>query len=85
MRLNIIRNPIANLKKRFWLRAGVLSFSGAALVIIDEYLKEGYLFNPNDITLIGSHESIVVTLIFFGGLSLFKHGMKVKKNGTGED
>ena len=85
MRLNIIRNPIASLKKRFWLRAGILSFSGVALVMLDEYLKEGYLFNPNDITLIGSHESIILVLIVFGWFSLFKHGTKVKKDGAGED
>jgi hypothetical protein len=32
-------------------------------VLIDEYIKEGYLFNPNDIVKIATHENIVLILL----------------------
>jgi Ni,Fe-hydrogenase I cytochrome b subunit len=32
-------------------------------VLIDEYLKEGYLFNPNDLIKIATHENIVLILL----------------------
>jgi hypothetical protein len=32
-------------------------------VLIDEYIKEGYLFNPNDLIKIATHENIVLILL----------------------
>jgi Ni,Fe-hydrogenase I cytochrome b subunit len=32
-------------------------------VFVDEYVKEGYIFNPNDIVKIATHENIVLILL----------------------
>ena len=85
MKLQLIKNPVQEFKKKFWLRAGLVSFTAAGVVMFDELIKEGYTFNPNDLVIIGSHESITLSLIAFGWISLFIHALKrVKSNGPGE-
>lgn len=56
-------NTLRELRKKFWQRAVVFPLGVAGVVLLDEYIKEGYLFKPSDILIPGTHESIVLGLI----------------------
>ena len=53
------RGAFKNLRRRvvFW------AVSLALLLLVDEKLKEGYWFNPRDVTELLTHEMIIVTLL----------------------
>jgi len=49
--------------KKFWRRLPLWLTLVTVLILADEYLKEGYLINPRDLLVIGTHENIL--LIFY--------------------
>lgn len=63
------RKPnLSDLKKKpykrsiFWI---VLFIVG---LLADEYIKEGYLFDPADMTIYGTHEFLITILSILAGL-----------------
>ena len=58
--------PLKNLAKRVWLWL----ITALIFVIADEYVKEGYLFNPGDLLVPFTHEqialSITVAMVLYG-------------------
>lgn len=65
-----LQEAVKSLGKRFGRRIWVWLLGFMVLVLADEYVKEGYLFNPLDIT----HEALVLCLIgFAGGWLLHSH------------
>jgi len=61
-----------DLRKKFWDRAVLWSFSLSILLLLDEYVKEGYFFNPYDILVPGTHESLILVFTSFGIYTLCK-------------
>lgn len=51
-------------------RLPLISFGLVGLLLVDEFVKEGYWFKWGDLTDIGSHETIIVTLASIGFMSL---------------
>lgn len=51
-----------DLLKKIDVRLPLLVAGLSSLLLLDEYVKEGYLFNPEDILDLGSHESIITAL-----------------------
>jgi len=65
------RKPaIDDLKKRLRVRKYVWILGLTILLLIDEYLKEGYVFNKSDILTYGTHEFIILFLLLSLILSL---------------
>lgn len=58
--------PLKNLARRIWLWLAM----ALILVLADEYVKEGYLFNPGDLLVPFTHEqialSITVAMVLYG-------------------
>ena len=55
-------NP-RDLFKKFWRRLPLWLTLVTVLILADEYVKEGYLLDPRDLLVIGTHENIL--LIFY--------------------
>lgn len=72
-------------KKRFWLRLPVWFFGGAGILLIDEYIKEGYLFHLSDIQYVGTHENMIITLVTLGFLTLLRDARKKGGLANGRD
>jgi len=53
---------ICQAKKNFWKRVSWLSFISIIAILGDEYIKEGYMLNPSDITNPLAHEFWFVIL-----------------------
>jgi len=53
---------VAQIKKNFWKRVSWLSFISIIAILGDEYIKEGYWFNPADVTSPLAHEFWFVIL-----------------------
>jgi len=53
---------VAQIKKNFWKRVSWLSFISIIALLGDEYIKEGYWFNPADVTNPFAHEFWFVIL-----------------------
>ena len=64
-----------DLHKHFRERLNVWLGGGISLLLIDEYVKEGYFFKPSDVVYPGTHENLI-TLLFI----LLLINWKVKKN-----
>ena len=67
--------PLKNLAKRIWLWL----ITALILVVADEYVKEGYLFNPGDLLVPFTHEqialSIVIAMVLYGVVSWLRRGI----------
>lgn len=50
-------------------RLPFLALGLSGLLLLDEFIKEGYWFDPDDIVDVGSHESIIVALMVTGLVS----------------
>jgi hypothetical protein len=62
------------LLKRWERRLGVGLLGLAALLLVDEWVKEGYLFWPGDLlTASLTHEKLVVLLVALGAGVLARH------------
>jgi len=70
-----------SLKKKFWLRASVFSLITILATLIDEYIKEGYWFNPQDVSKLGTHESIIIVLLVVSVISAVIHKLKGGNDG----
>lgn len=46
-----------NKRKYLWIVASIL------FLIADEYVKEGYFFDPGDLTIYGTHEFLIGLLV----------------------
>jgi len=57
------KNLKKNWKQRLLFAVQYFSLAGALYLIGDEYLKEGYFFRLQDITLIPSHEFLFTVLL----------------------
>lgn len=77
------RAKLSELREKFWKRVSVFSLGLAVLVLIDEWIKEGYVFNPDDISCIGSHETIFILFVFISLFAHVKHMRNKKKRGGG--
>lgn len=64
---------IEQITKNFWKRLSWLSFIVVIYLLGDEYLKEGYLFNPTDLVNPYSHETLAILLTIVAILSFLKH------------
>lgn len=51
------------IKNKFWKRVSVLSILMIPIVLVDEYISQGYIFNPGDVTKVGTHESLIIILV----------------------
>jgi len=67
-----------DLRKKFWLRSLIFSLFSTGFLIVDEYVKEGYLFNPQDLLVPGTHESLLALVGVYGTVSLI---MTVRSRG----
>lgn len=59
-----------DLRKKFWLRSFIFSLFASGYLLVDEYVKEGYLFNPQDLLVPGTHESLLALVGVYGTVSL---------------
>jgi len=59
-----------DLRKKFWLRSLIFSLFSASFLLVDEYVKEGYLFNPQDLLVPGTHENLLAVVGVYGTVSL---------------
>ena len=57
---------IRDLKKRILYRIPIWCFMLCVTLLIDEYVKEGYLFSISDIVYPMTHEFLITTLIAIG-------------------
>jgi len=48
--------------RRFWRRLPVALVFAIAWLLVDEWLKEGYIFKLSDLLVPGSHETIIIAL-----------------------
>lgn len=57
---------LQDLKKRWKKRARIWLLGFICLLLIDEYVKEGYLFDIRDILYPGTHEFLIIifTIVF---------------------
>jgi len=62
---------IAQIKKNFWKRVSWLSFISIVALLGDEYIKEGYLFNPADVTNPLAHEFWIIVFIIISVTSTY--------------
>jgi len=73
------RPNISDLKKNFYKR----SLFWIALIIFgllcDEYIKEGYLFDIQDVTTYGTHEFLVVMFLLLGVVVVTYNKVKNRK------
>ena len=53
---------LSDLKKNWRKRASVWLVGLICLLLLDEYIKEGYFFDVKDILIPGTHEFLVVVL-----------------------
>lgn len=74
MRSDYIREEVKrSIKKNFWRRLNLGAFILVLWLLMDEYLKEGYLFNPSDITRPFTHEFLIsVTVIIMICLNQYR-------------
>ena len=84
MNFQLIKNPVEYLRKNFAVRASSMMYFFAGYLLIDEYLSQGYLFNPEDLFIIGSHESIITTLIIISTINLLRVRINERRNGKRE-
>jgi len=69
--MNLKEYIIANVKKKFWKRLSAFSLILAVWLLIDEFIKEGYLFNPAEAGNPLTHEFWVLILWVLSGVSLY--------------
>ena len=67
---------IDDLKKKRRKRVIVWLFGLTCLILADEYIKEGYVFNVRDVLIPGTHEFFVVVLVVVGILLGFLPGKR---------
>ena len=61
---------LSDLKKRIGIRKYLWLLGLLVLLLIDEFVKEGYFFNPSDVLIYGTHEflatlDIIALILFF--------------------
>ena len=67
--------------KKSWERLILYSVTGMTMVLLDEYIKEGYWFNVIEIvTLELTHEKLFVGLLAILGFSVFKKLTRTRKD-----
>ena len=73
---------LGDLKKRIHIRLPVFLIGLAILLLIDEYVEEGYLFDVRDVFIAGTHEFVVVVLLLLSPISyiLAKNLIKINTN-----
>ncbi|RLI76104.1 hypothetical protein DRP05_13500 [Archaeoglobales archaeon] len=71
---------LGDLKRRIHIRLPVFLIGLAVLLVVDEYVKEGYLFDFRDVVIVGTHEFAVVVFLLLSPISYFlaKHLIKQK-------
>ena len=62
---------IQQLKKKFWKRLTLFSVFVIAFLIVDEKIKEGYIFNIKDIVNPYSHELYILLFAIVGIVSAY--------------
>lgn len=62
------RPGIQDLKRKPWKRGIFWIILFIIGLLGDEYIKEGYLFDPEDVTVYGTHEFLIVLLSVLGVL-----------------
>lgn len=72
---------ITHIKKKFWKRLSAFSLILAVWLLIDEFIKEGYLFNPADAGNPLSHEFWMLVLWVLAGVSFYIDERRGVKNG----
>ncbi len=66
------RKPnLSDLKKKFWTRFAVFSLFISIWLLVDELIKEGYLFSPDDVRIPGTHEFIIALIFVINLVILF--------------
>lgn len=74
--MNLSRyRPTKNLHKRIWIWLIFLS----ALIITDEYVKEGYIFDFSDVKIPFTHEFMLIFL--WTAMTLVYLVLRIKKKG----
>ena len=71
---------ITNIKKKFWKRLSWLSLISIIAILGDEYIKEGYLFNPTEATNPYCHEFWIMVFIIISITSTY-----ISKTRGGDD
>ncbi len=54
---------LGDLKKKWTIRARIWIIWLIAMLLTDEYIKEGYFFKISDVVIPFTHENIIVSLI----------------------
>jgi len=70
------KEAISGLKKKMWLRLSNFSIFAIAFLLVDEFIKEGYLFKVSDVLEIGTHENLISIFALVGVISyiIYKKG-----------
>ncbi|RLI71965.1 hypothetical protein DRO97_09325 [Archaeoglobales archaeon] len=73
---------LGDLKKRIHISLPVFLIGLAVLFVVDEYVKESYLFDVRDVFIAGTHEFVVVVLLLLSPISyiLAKNLIKINTN-----
>jgi len=76
-----------SIRKNFKTRLNWACIIGVVWLLGDEYLKEGYLFNPADVTRPLTHESLIAMIVILMLLNSSQNKIKevIKKFWGGED
>lgn len=54
---------LQDIRKKWMVRARIWIIWLIAMLLTDEYIKEGYFFKISDVIIPGTHENIITTLI----------------------
>jgi len=64
---------LKDLKKRWKRRLALATVALVAWLLMDEYVKEGYLFKPEDLLIPGTHEFIIALIVALAPSALLAH------------
>jgi len=64
---------LKDLKKRWRSRLVLATIALTLWLLMDEYVKEGYLFKPEDVLVAGTHEWIITLILASAPSALLAH------------
>ncbi len=78
------RPTLADLKKKASVRLKIFLIFLIVWLIVDEWVKEGYIFDPSDILQPLTHEFLITLLLFLEAMFLLVPRLMKRKGGNDE-